>query len=87
MVIVDFYSSAFCGSCHATRATLAEAARLVPTANITERDVVAHQDAAESAGIVSTPTVIVRRDDGTEVFRATGAPPLDAVLRALALAV
>ena len=52
-----------------------------------ERDVVAFADDAEREGIVATPTVIVRRDDGTEVFRAAGAPPLDAVLRALALAV
>jgi thioredoxin 1 len=86
-MIIDFYSSAFCGSCHATRATLAEAARLVPRASVVERDVVAFAGEAEREGIATTPTVIVRRDDGTEVFRAAGAPPLDAVLRALALAV
>jgi len=27
-VIVDLYTSAFCGSCHAARATLAEAATI-----------------------------------------------------------
>ncbi len=86
-MIVDLYTSAFCGSCHAARATLAEAARLVPRASVVERDVVAFADDAEREGIVATPTVIVRRDDGTEVFRAAGAPPLDAVLRALTLAV
>jgi len=59
----------------------------VPGASVVERDVVAFADDAEREGIVATPTVIVRRDDGTEVFRAAGAPPLDAVLRALALAV
>lgn len=86
-MIVDFYSSAFCGSCHATRHTLAEASRLVAAAEVREWDVARDPVRAEGDGIRNTPTVIVRRDDGDEVFRATGAPTLDAVLRALALAV
>lgn len=86
-MIVDFYSSAFCAPCHATRAVLAEAGRLVPAARIAEHDVVAQESRAESDGIRLTPTVVVRREDGAEVFRAEGAPRLDELLRALALAV
>ncbi len=86
-VIVDLYSSSFCGACTATRAVLDDAARLVPAAAIVERNVALHPDEAEAEGIRSTPTVIVRREDGTEVFRAEGVPTIDRVLTALALAV
>jgi thioredoxin 1 len=85
-VIVDLYSSSFCGACTATRAVLDEAARLVPTAQIVERNVATAPDAAEREDIRSTPTVIVRREDGTEVFRAEGVPTIDRVLGAFALA-
>jgi thioredoxin 1 len=86
-VIADLYSSSFCGACTATRAVLDEAARLVPAMAIVERNVAADPDAASAEDIRSTPTVIVRRDDGTEVFRAEGVPTIDRVLGALALAV
>lgn len=86
-VIVDLYSSSFCGACTATRAVLAEAARLVPTASVVERNVAADPDAAAAERIRSTPTVIVRRDDGAEVFRAEGVPTVGRVLAALALTV
>jgi len=85
-VIVDLYSSSFCGACTATRTVLDEAARLVPAATIVERNVASDPDAAASERIRSTPTVIVRREDGTEVFRAEGVPTVDRVLGALALA-
>ena len=86
-MIVDLYSSSFCGACTATRAVLDEAARLVPAARVVERNVARDPDAAEAERIVSTPTVIVRREDGSEVFRAEGVPTIDRVLGALALAV
>lgn len=66
---------------------LAEVAELVPTARIAELDVARDADEAERAGIRSTPTVVVVRDDGVEVFRAEGVPTVNQVLVALAKAV
>ena len=86
-MIVDLYTSAFCEPCHLTRAVLADAARLVPAAQIVERDVVKYEEQAEVDGILVTPTVIVRSADGTEVFRAQGVPTLPQVLTALAKAI
>ena len=71
----------------ATRAVLGEVAKLVPAARIAELDVARDTDEAERAGIRSTPTVVVLKDDGTEVFRAEGVPTLNQVLVALAKAV
>ena len=86
-MIVDLYTSAFCEPCHLTRAVLADAARLVPAAQIVERDIVKFESRAEVDGILVTPTVIVRSADGTEVFRAQGVPTLPQVLTALAKAI
>jgi thiol-disulfide isomerase/thioredoxin len=82
-----FFSSSFCEPCMATRAVLGEVAKLVPAARIAELDVARNTDEAERAGIRSTPTVVVVKDDGTEVFRAEGVPTLNQVLVALAKAV
>jgi hypothetical protein len=82
-----FYSSKFCDPCIATRAVIGEAARLVPAAEVVERDVVRDEAAAEADGIRSTPTVIVTRADGHEVARAEGVPTLNHLLVALAKAV
>ncbi len=46
----------------------------------------AHPDLAEDLGIRSTPTIIVRRDDGAEVFRSPGVPSRDQLLSAVAKA-
>jgi hypothetical protein len=70
-----------------TRAVLAEAARLVPAANVTELDVVRFEERAAAEGIRSTPTVIVRDAAGTEVFRAEGVPTVQQVLVAAAKAI
>jgi len=70
-----------------TRKVLGEVSALVPSARIAELDVVRDADEAERAGIRSTPTVVVLKDDGTEVFRAEGVPSLNQVLVALAKAV
>ena len=70
-----------------TRKVLADVSTLVPAARIAELDVVRDSDEAERAGIRSTPTVVVLKHDGTEVFRAEGVPTLNQVLVALAKAV
>lgn len=70
-----------------TRKVLGEVATLVPAAKIAELDVVRDSSEAERAGIRSTPTVIVLKEDGSEVFRAEGVPTVNQVLVALAKAV
>jgi len=70
-----------------TRKVLDEVSTLVPSARIAELDVVRDSDEAERAGIRVTPTVVVLKDDGAEVFRAEGVPSLNQVLVALAKAV
>jgi len=82
-VNLDFYSSAFCDPCIQTRAVLDEVAKLVPAAVIRELDVARDNESAAEEGIRSTPTLIVRTDDGAEVFRAEGVPSLNQVLVAL----
>ena len=82
-----FFSSNFCEPCMITRRVLADVARLVPAVTIAELDVVRDSEEAERAGITTTPTVVVVGQDGTEVFRAEGAPTLNQVLVALAKAI
>ncbi|WP_240347642.1 thioredoxin domain-containing protein [Curtobacterium sp. 24E2] len=53
---------------------------------MTERDVASYPDDAEDLGIRSTPTIIVRREDGAEVFRSPGVPTRDQLLLAIAKA-
>lgn len=79
---LTFFSSSFCDPCTQTRAVLAEVARLVPHAEVRELDVARFNVEAAAADIRSTPTVIVRNAEGTEVFRAAGVPTLDQVLTA-----
>lgn len=86
-VNLDLYTSAFCGPCIMTRAVVEDVRRLVPQAVITEMDVAFHEDRAEAAQIRSTPTVVVRTNDGAEVYRAEGIPTVNQVLVALAKAV
>ncbi|PPF87277.1 thioredoxin [Subtercola sp. Z020] len=83
---VQLWSSSFCGACASTRAVLERAHQLVPDAALTEFNVALSPAAADTAGIVATPTVIISADDGTEVFRAAGVPTLPQVLHALAQA-
>ena len=80
---LDFYSSAFCDPCIQTRAVLDEVSKLVPAAVIRELDVARDNESAAEEGIRSTPTLIVRSNDGVEVFRAEGVPSLNQVLVAL----
>lgn len=82
-----FFSSAFCEPCMQTRSVLSEVAALVPAARIAELDVARDEAEAERAGIRLTPTVVVLKDDGSEVFRAEGVPTVNQVLVALAKAV
>ena len=75
-------SSSFCGACARTRSVLADAARFLPDATITEIDVARDPDAAEALDIRFTPTVIISDDGGTVVFRAEGVPTIPQVLTA-----
>lgn len=75
-------SSSFCGACSRTRSVLAEAARFLPGATISEIDVAREPDAAEALDIRFTPTVIIRDARGAEVFRAEGVPTVPQVLTA-----
>ncbi|WP_091035479.1 thioredoxin domain-containing protein [Microbacterium oxydans] len=75
-------SSSFCGACARTRSVLADAARFLPDATVTEIDVARDPDAAEALDIDVTPTVIIRDSSGVEVFRATGVPTVPQVLTA-----
>lgn len=75
-------SSSFCGACARTRAVLADAARWLPDATLTEIDVAQDPDAAEMLDIDATPTVIIRDASGAEVFRAAGVPTVPQVLTA-----
>ncbi|WP_431277314.1 thioredoxin family protein [Leifsonia poae] len=84
---LTLYTSAFCEPCMQTRAVLAEASRLVPTATVMEFDVAREMERAEADSIRITPTVIVSTADGEEVFRAEGVPTLQQVLIAAAKAV
>lgn len=75
-------SSSFCGACSRTRSVLADAARFLPDATLTEIDIARDPDAAEALDIEVTPTVIIRDASGAEVFRATGVPTVPQVLTA-----
>ena len=86
-VNLDLYTSAFCDPCIMTRAVLDDVRKLVPVLSVRELDVARDEEAARDAGIRSTPTIIVRTDDGNEVFRAEGIPTVNQVLVALAKAV
>ena len=79
------YTSAFCAPCVRARSVLGQARALLPAAQIIEVDVLSHLEEAETAGITSTPTLVVSRG-GTEVFRATGVPSVPQLLAAAALA-
>jgi hypothetical protein len=60
--------------------------RILPNAQVIERNIVRHNTEAELENIRSTPTTIVLRDDDADVFRAEGVPTLNQVLAALAQA-
>ena len=79
------YTSAFCAPCVRARSVLGNARKLLPRARFREVDVPSNLVESESAGILSTPTLVVLRE-GTEVFRATGVPSVAQVLAAAALA-
>ncbi|WP_167050716.1 thioredoxin family protein [Salinibacterium sp. ZJ77] len=83
----ELFTSAFCGSCHSARIVLGHAASVIPGAVVEEHDVAFDADYAEQHDITSTPTVIVRDAEGKQVFRAEGAPSMEQVLGAAALAI
>ncbi len=81
---LDLYTSAFCEPCHRAREVVAEAQRLVPALEVSERDVAFHQGLAADLEITSTPTTIIFDAEGAEVLRASGVPTLPRLLTALA---
>ncbi|WP_432492385.1 thioredoxin domain-containing protein [Kineococcus gypseus] len=85
-MLVELFTSAFCGPCRGARAVLTEVERLVPAAQLEEVDVAGDVERARAAGVTGTPTVVVRTDDGAEVFRSRGVPTLAQALAAVARA-
>ena len=85
MMELVLYTSAFCAPCVRARSVLGNARKLLPQARFREVDVPSNLVESESAGILSTPTLVVLRE-GTEVFRARGVPSVAQVLAAAALA-
>ncbi|MGO1591013.1 MAG: thioredoxin family protein [Ancrocorticia sp.] len=83
---VDLFSSSFCGPCHRAASVLDQASGLVSELRVSEHNVAMEPALAEAEAIRSTPTTIVRTDEGDEVFRSEGVPTLDQLLRSLALA-
>lgn len=81
---LELYTSAFCAPCHAARAAVDEASRLVPGLTSVDLDVARFADQAESRKIRSTPTIVLVDETGAEVFRAAGAPTLPQLLTAVA---
>lgn len=78
------FSSAFCAPCRATRALLADVARVVPGVAHIEIDAESHLELVRELKVLSTPTVFVLDADGVVVNRATGLPKRNLVLAALA---
>jgi len=78
------YSSA-CGACRLTRERVDLVAGAVGRDRVTWRevDVVADPGNAEADGVDRTPTVVLRRSDGTEAMRAVGLPTIEQVLAAV----
>jgi thiol-disulfide isomerase/thioredoxin len=82
---VHLYSSSFCGACTQTRRVLDQVQPFVrDRVEFGESNVASSPDDAERAGIVATPTVVVRDRFGTELARASGVPTADQVLGLLA---
>jgi len=85
-VSFQLFTTSFCGACRQTRAVLDEAVRLLSGAAVSEHDVAFEPGLAESLDIRSTPTVIMRDADGSEIHRAVGVPTIRQVLVAAAKA-
>lgn len=79
-VILELFTSTFCGACLHTRSVLTRAVALIPGAELHEYDVALDPQRARDSCITSNPTVIVRDGRATEVHRASGVPTLDQVL-------
>lgn len=77
---LELYSSSFCGPCHHARAVIKQALALLPTARFREYNVADPPENAEALVIRSTPTIIVRDEDGNEVIRAEGMPTVNHLL-------
>ncbi|WP_018638590.1 TlpA family protein disulfide reductase [Parafrankia elaeagni] len=74
------FSTAFCAPCRSTRRMLAEVAAVVPGVRHVEVDAESHLELVRRLAVRSTPTVLVLDSSGTEVRRASGAPPTRAAV-------
>jgi thiol-disulfide isomerase/thioredoxin len=78
------FSTAFCQPCRATRAILADVARMLPGVAHVEIDAEANLDAVRALDIRRTPTVLVIDRAGRIVRRASGQPRKADVIAAVA---
>lgn len=76
----ELISSSFCGACSQTRAVLEHVARMLPTAQLHERNVAKSPEIISELDISTTPTVIVRDASGLETMRAEGVPTIQHLL-------
>ncbi|MGO1543626.1 MAG: thioredoxin family protein [Gulosibacter sp.] len=76
----ELISSSFCGACSQTRAVLEHVTRMLPTASLRERNVADDPTLITELDLRSTPTVIVRDQDGGEFLRAEGVPSIQHLL-------
>lgn len=77
------FSSAFCAPCRATRAVLADVARMVDGVSHVEIDAESRLDLVRRLDVRRTPTTFVLGPDGHVTHRASGQPRKADVIAAL----
>src|SRR5262249_36815828 len=77
------FSSAFCAPCRATRAVLADVARMVDGVNHIEIDAASRLDLVRRLNVRRTPTTFVLGPDGHVTHRVSGQPRKADVVAAL----
>lgn len=69
------YTTGFCAPCRAARQVIDYASKTL-SFNLTEINASDHPERAMKDGIMSTPTLIARNEQGEEEWRFTGVPRL-----------
>jgi thiol-disulfide isomerase/thioredoxin len=77
------FSTEFCSNCPQTRRMLSQVAAEHEGIELVEVDAAARLDLARRLNVLSTPTVLVLRPDGTIASRASGLPRRSDVLAAV----
>lgn len=77
------FSTEFCSNCPQTRRMLGQVAAEHDGIELVEVDAAARLDLARRLNVLSTPTVLVLRPDGTIASRASGLPRRSDVLAAV----